>query len=197
MKIYCAGPLFNTKEREEMEELADVIRQNAFDVFLPQREGLKFYDMLSYMMRLDFDAREAKNILKKAIFCLDAYEVVVDCDAVLVNLNGRIPDEGAVVEGAWSWILGKPTLLFKNDVRTVLDGEDNPLVEGLGNFVYITNIDQLPEVLKSLSEIHEVRDTDLASFPKRIKQILDKGEKIADWLKGDRDINVLISIVRS
>lgn len=197
IKIYCAGPIFNTKEREEMEEIANVLRQNAFDVFLPHKDGLKFYDMLSHMVDLGFESEGAKNILKRAIFCLDSYEVVKDCNAVIINLNGRVPDEGAIVEGAWSWILGKPTFLYKNDVRTILDGEDNPLVEGLGNFIYINKIDQLPEVLKSFFNTHKIQDVDIFYFPKHIRRILDKGKSIATWLKKERDIHELISIIES
>lgn len=195
IKIYCAGPIFNTKEREEMEEIAEILRQNGFDVFLPHKDGLKFYDMLSYMIRLGFENKKAKNILKRAIFYLDAYQVAEDCNAVLVNLNGRIPDEGAIVEGAWSWILGKPTFLFKNDVRTVLDGEDNPMVEGLGNFIYVRSVNQLREVLKTFFETYAMRNIDTPNFPRHIKQILEKGKRIATWLKGKRDIYALLSIV--
>jgi len=195
IKVYCAGPLFNSKEREEMDEIAEILRQNTFEVFLPHEDGLKFYDMLPYLIGLGFDSKRAKNLLKRAIFYLDAYEVVNDCNAVLVNLNGRIPDEGAIVEGAWSWILGKPTFLFKNDVRTVLDGEDNPLVEGLGGFIYIRDIEKLPDVIKTFFETHTIPEAKSLNFPGHIKQILDKGKSIATWLKGGREIDALISIV--
>ena len=33
-KIYCAGPLFNEKEKMEMLEIANVLEKNDFNVFL-------------------------------------------------------------------------------------------------------------------------------------------------------------------
>ena len=42
MKIYCAGPPFNDKEREEMQEIADELEAKNFDVFLPHRDGFEF-----------------------------------------------------------------------------------------------------------------------------------------------------------
>ncbi|MBM9519121.1 hypothetical protein JWG39_04725 [Desulforhopalus vacuolatus] len=45
IKIYCAGPLFNNKEREEMQEIADGLEANDFDVFLPHRDGFEFANL--------------------------------------------------------------------------------------------------------------------------------------------------------
>ena len=41
-KIYCAGPLFNPKEQEEMGQIASVLECKGYSVFLPQRDGLEF-----------------------------------------------------------------------------------------------------------------------------------------------------------
>lgn len=41
-KIYCAGPLFNDKEKEEMTEIAVALEESGFGVFLPHRDGFEF-----------------------------------------------------------------------------------------------------------------------------------------------------------
>ena len=50
MKIYCAGPLFNPKEQEEMQEIAHVLEQKGFTTFLAQRDGLLFEQLLPLLI---------------------------------------------------------------------------------------------------------------------------------------------------
>jgi nucleoside 2-deoxyribosyltransferase len=39
-----------------------------------------------------------RGIVNKAIFSLDTYQLLRQCDVVVANLNGRVPDEGTIVE---------------------------------------------------------------------------------------------------
>src|SRR5690606_31845838 len=45
-----------------------------------------------------------------------------------------VPDEGAVSEASMAWTLGKPLVAFKEAVRTMIAGRDNPLLVGLVAF---------------------------------------------------------------
>ncbi|OTP76147.1 Nucleoside 2-deoxyribosyltransferase [Caballeronia sordidicola] len=42
LRVYCAGPLFNARERAEMDSIASVLEQAGFSTFLPHRDGLEF-----------------------------------------------------------------------------------------------------------------------------------------------------------
>ena len=66
-KIYCAGPLFNPKEREEMQEIAEIVESCNVATFLPQRDGVKYADLIEKFRNNDLSNEEADKILKKVI----------------------------------------------------------------------------------------------------------------------------------
>lgn len=70
---------------------------------------------------------EASKVIDRSIFCLDVYKLLSWSDGVVINLNGRVPDEGTVVEAALAWHAGKPLVLYKNDSRAPFLGRDNPI----------------------------------------------------------------------
>ena len=133
-RVYCAGPLFNPKEREEMDDLARHLEAAGFDTFLPHRDGLELTRVMEFLIAKGVDPAVAGAITSKAVFALDVYQVLVRCAAIVVNLNGRVPDEGAVSEAAIAWSRGKPVVGYKTDSRSVFLGQDNPLVTGLFDF---------------------------------------------------------------
>ena len=130
-RVYCAGPLFNAKEQEEMRELAEALEAAGYATFLPQRYGLELTKVVEVLVERGMAPRLASEVTAKAIFALDVFQVVEQCDAIVVNLNGRVPDEGAVSEAAIAWCSGKVTVGYKCDSRSVFLGQDNPLVTGL------------------------------------------------------------------
>lgn len=134
MKVYCAGPLFNTKEREEMAQMAACLAEAGYDTFLPQRDGLELTKCVELLLAKGLRADEANGLMARAIFALDVYQVLHGCDLVVVNLNGRVPDEGAVSEVAMAWARGKIVIGYKADSRSAFHGQDNPLVTGLFDF---------------------------------------------------------------
>lgn len=133
MKIYCAGPLFNGKEREEMLEIAQHLESSGYDVFLPHRDGLELSQVAMGLIDEGMQQESANELLAKVIFHVDTFQVS-DCDGLVLNMNGRVPDEGAMVEAGIAWSLGKPVVIYKNDARSVIMGIDNPLVLGLSGF---------------------------------------------------------------
>ena len=156
-RVYCAGPLFNAKEREQMQELADRLKEADFDTFLPQRDGLELTSVVEALVEKGrMDAKRATDLVSKAIFALDVYQVVRECDAIIVNLNGRVPDEGAVSEAAIAWCFGKALAAFKADSRSVFLGQDNPLVTGLFDFrIHDTCEGAVAQIKRALHEMSD------------------------------------------
>lgn len=148
-KIYCAGPLFNNKEKEEMKEIADALEKNAYRVFLPQRDGFEFANLFATFEEIGISKKKARFLLNKAIFTLDVYEIL-ESDGLVLNINGRVPDEGAMVEAGIAWNAGKQIVLYKNDARTLLDGNDNPLLLGLSDFRTINILNEIPKEFDNL-----------------------------------------------
>lgn len=123
--------------------------------------------------------------LQQAIFSLDVYQLVSCCDAVVINMDGRVPDGGSVAEIAVAFAAGKPTLIYKNDPITLMNGADNPMILGLG-YTWRTTADvsQIPIDLKALLEQFE-KDFGSApppTFNAHIQSVLAMGEAVQKLL---------------
>jgi hypothetical protein len=122
----------------------------------------------------------AQWMARQAIFALDVYQVLVSCEGTVVNLNGRVPDEGAVVEGAMAWTVGKAVVLFKDDARSKIDGLDNPLVAGLGAFRLVSRSEELPRAMtRALSE-HPALPLRVESLPVTTRQVAERGQRLIE-----------------
>lgn len=179
-RIYCAGPLFNPSERAEMEMLAEAIELGGFKTFLPHRDGFVFGAIVPDLVRAGYTLDVAQWMARQAIFALDVQQVLLECDGTVVNLNGRVPDEGAVVEGAIAWTAGKPVVLFKDDARSKIDGLDNPLVAGLGGFRLVSRSEDLARALTRALTEHPPEKLQVDTLPATIRQAVERGQRLSD-----------------
>lgn len=186
-KIYCAGPLFNTKEKEEMQEIAATLEASGFEVFLPHRDGFEFSNLWEVFNELGI--KDINNILNKAIFTLDVFQVL-DSDGLVLNINGRVPDEGAMVEAGIAWNSGRKVVIYKNDTRSLINGNDNPLVLGLSNFITVNEIQKIPEVFDELF-LEEYKGKDIIIDNSNLKIVYDKGLEISSLVKNIRERKAL------
>lgn len=182
-KVYCAGPLFNNKEQEEMKELSDVLEHSGYRTFLPQRDGLELAKISNYLYEFIDNQEDVNKILEKAIFCLDIYQVITS-DALVLNMNGRVPDEGAMVEAGVAWAYDKPVVIYKNDFRSFINGTDNPMILGLASFQKVTSIKDIPGKLNSLI-INNQKNDNLKKIKKEDAIVI--GERIADFISDCKD----------
>ncbi|MCH8044185.1 MAG: nucleoside 2-deoxyribosyltransferase [Planctomycetes bacterium] len=177
-RVYCAGPLFCQAERQEMEQIAGLLRREGFEPFLPHADGMEFARVLPSLERRGFSLEQSGRLLHEAIFALDTYQVIVDCGSLVFNMNGRVPDEGAVAEMTMAWMLGKPLVLYKDDVRSTIAGRDNPLIVGQARFATVERIEELP---RRLAE--QIADLTLAvdwsvDCPPHVAQTVKTGEQL-------------------
>lgn len=186
-KIYCAGPLFNRKEKEEMLEIAGLLEENDYDVFLPQRDGIEFAGLSQDLRKMDFTEKNINLLLSKAIFVLDVFQVL-DSHGLVLNINGRVPDEGAMVEAGIAWNAGKKIVIYKDDHRTLINGNDNPLVLGLSNFITVSHIAEIPDIFrKLLLNITDNGNNIIGNT--HLKVLYEKGAKIFYLTKNVQDKN--------
>jgi nucleoside 2-deoxyribosyltransferase len=179
-RIYCAGPLFNPSERAEMEMLAETLEQAGFETFLPHRDAFLFGAIVPDVVRAGYPLNVAQWMARQALFALDVYQVLVRCDGTVVNLNGRVPDEGAVVEGAMAWTAGKAVVLFKDDARSKIEGMDNPLVAGLGGFRVVSRSEELPRALTRALAEHPPEPLRVDSLPSLTRQVVERGQRLLE-----------------
>ncbi|KKK85960.1 hypothetical protein LCGC14_2768010, partial [marine sediment metagenome] len=136
---------------------------------------------------------EASELLCRAIFALDVYQVLCGCDMVVASLNGRVPDEGTVSEVAMAWARGRPVVGYKSDSRSLLGGEDNPLLTGLFDFHLCGTLEEAVDGACAFREDIEKgkrfsvkREEDLAfsvALGKRIWERLQENEDLREVVK--------------
>jgi len=189
--------LFNEKEREGMQELASHLERASFATFLPQKDGLELTTCMDRLVEMGYSAEDAAKMMSEAIFALDVYQVLEACDAVVANLNGRVPDEGAVSEVAMAWARGKVVVGYKADGRSVFAGQDNPLVAGLFKFRLCKSLE---EVVLALRERLDDATSGPLACPQREEEISSHcqlGRDISEALVRDRDIGKVIDVMLS
>lgn len=194
VRVYCAGPLFNAKEQDEMRELADMLRRAGYDVFLPQEDGLELTKVVEALVAEGVEPNRASAVCARAIFALDVYQVIKECDAIVVNLNGRVPDEGAVSEAAIAWSNGKAVVGYKADSRSVFMGNDNPLVTGLFNFELCQTFDEVLLALKAELEKHSSDEGKVTARIDEIAEYLHLGGLI--WNAAHHDDDKVASVTQ-
>ena len=143
-RIYCSGPLFCAEEVGGMTAIAQTLEHAGYDTFLPHRDGLEPYVLRFGNSMLSGLVPGVRGGVDYAIFALDVFELVERCDAVVCNLNGRVPDEGMIVEAAIAYAVGKPVVLYKADSRAPFGGHDNAMLTALAQGGIENRIDHLP-----------------------------------------------------
>lgn len=128
-KVYFAAPLFCKAELDFNAHVADILRKNGHEVFLPQ-EGMTDGDHTS--------------IFKNDLANVDA------CDTILLVMDGRVPDEGASFELGYAYAKGKRCIGLKTDVRVSEKGGDNIMLEGALSYGIARSIPELIEMMEGM-----------------------------------------------
>ena len=167
-----------------MNAIARVLEQAGFGTFVPHRDGLERFVMGLVNTPLNNNILGARDTIDAAIFALDCFQIIKRCDYFVLNMNGRVPDEGAVAEAGIAFAAGKPLVIYKNDRRSVFKGVDNSMITGLSIIKPVNDIQKLPEALR-----HAERKMNISVAEKRppltenVERIARTGEKIWHVLK--------------
>ena len=182
-RVYCAGPFFCGEEQALMAEMAKVIESGGHETYLAQRDGIESRQTLTALERYAGGSDRAVGVLHRLVFSLDIYHLLEWADVVVANLNGRVPDEGTVVEAALAWHAQKPLVYFKNDWRAPFQGRDNLMLTCLTQGHYEDSLNALP------SRIHEQLGRgkrDLRAeieFGLQLKSELLDASRLAGWIE--------------
>lgn len=161
-----------------MESIARTLEALGHATFLPHRDGLELSRLESRLHEHGLSPIDASKMIDRSIFCLDVYQLLSWSDGVVINLNGRVPDEGTVVEAALAWHAGKPLVLYKNDSRAPFLGRDNPMLTGLGNYQIVRRIDELGDALETQLTTEQ---------ESRRAKIMNLGARLADARRINHD----------
>ncbi len=178
-RIYCAGPMFSPAEKTEQCEIGLMLEEAGFEIFLPQRDGLELKAVMQYIEtpKLAPMVLLYTPILRHAVFALDIFMVVEWCHGIVFNMNGRVPDEGGVVEATAAFLTGKAVVLYKETPVSFILGDDNPMVDGLGyKFWNVERREDIAaEVRRSLERTAPMSDP---CIPAQVQEHLDLGRRI-------------------
>jgi nucleoside 2-deoxyribosyltransferase len=105
MKIYLAGPLFTTAEREFNARIAARLRQLGHEIWLPQES-------------------EQRSMSAQQIFATDV-QGIDWAEVVVANMDGPDPDSGTCWECGYAY-RKKPIVVFRTDFRAVDERKDAP-----------------------------------------------------------------------
>ena len=100
MRIYLAGPLFSTAERDFNAALTRALRRRGHEVWLPQEHEQR--------------SQTARQIFVKDVEGIDWAE------AVVANMDGPDPDSGTCWECGYAY-RKKPVVVFRSDFRIEVD----------------------------------------------------------------------------
>jgi hypothetical protein len=178
-----------------MEILAEALEQGGFKTFLPHRDGFLYGAIVPDLAKAGYPLEVAQWLARQAIFALDVYQVLAMCAGMVVNLNGRVPDEGAVAEGAMAWTAGKAVVLFKDDERSKIDGLDNPLVAGLGGFRLVNHCEEVPRALARALEEHPPAPGHVDSLPPKTHRIVEQGQRLFESYRADNSTALVRCII--
>lgn len=140
--IYLAAPLFSEAEVKFNAELASQL-ETWCDVFLPQRDGGLFSELLK-------DGIDP-SLAKRRIFEVDM-GAIRKCTIFVMVLDGRTIDEGAAFELGLAFSLDKICIGLQTDPRRILPAGNNPMIECALGEIFGT-ITELVDGVKKLAQI--------------------------------------------
>lgn len=121
-RIYLAGPMFSESELTYNRLLRDRLAPLGVEAVLPQDEA---FDVDGERL----GDRAYRDRLTAEIFEADL-RLLESCDALVIVLDGRVPDEGACVELGYAYAKGIPCFGYKTDTRVSELGGDNAMICG-------------------------------------------------------------------
>ena len=178
-RIYCSGPLFCAEEVGGMSAIAKVLEDAGFQTFLPHRDGIEGYVMRFSNTSLLSTIAQIRTRIDYAIFSLDVYELIERCSAAVCNLNGRVPDEGMIVEAALAYAAGKPLVLFKADARAPFGGYDNSMLTSLVHGKIVRRLNALPSAVKHVLS----QEKDSVPLSSALKKAVSYGKRITSAME--------------
>jgi len=159
--------------------LARTLEEAGFGTFLPQRDGLERFVLGLLNTPLSADILGMRGRIDRAIFALDVFQIVERCGCFVLNMNGRVPDEGAVAEAGIAFAAGKPVVIYKNDYRSVFRGRDNSMLTGLSALEPVGLLKDIPPALRHAARIAEgINAGSRPVYPDALSRIVRQGRRI-------------------
>ena len=179
--IYCSGPMFSPGDKSDQLAVATALEKAGYTTYLPQRDGLEIGKMMDLLKKPIIEATfftKAVMLVQKAGFTMDVYQLLAGCRAVVFNMNGRVPDEGSVMEAATAFGAGMPIVIYKDTPITAMGNFDNCMLQGLSQtWTYAESYDAIAPLLAD--QIARVEASGYTyTPPPTLQAYIDKGAEV-------------------
>jgi hypothetical protein len=189
--------MFSAGDKAEQTGLARELKKAGFACHVPQDDGIEVAAVMDLLNdpSLHGDAMLEPLVLQRcvvwvtrAVVALDVFQVTGGCQCTVLNIDGRVPDEGAVVEATLAWAAGRPVVTYKTTSISELGGNNNPMIGVIGSWGVVPSdplgvVSAVKAALKSAAAAAPA-----TALPADVQQLVKLGRVISD-IRGKPPLN--------
>ena len=157
--IFISGPMFSPADLWEGKKIQAALVQGGFETYWAPEDGIEderlIKNLQSPLMALTYYQKVAL-LVQKLGWTLDIYMATAGCDGMVMDMNGRVPDGGSIVEAANAYACGMPLVLYKETSITMWGPFDNPMIAALTKDWH--PVDTVDKIVPALNEAIEAKD---------------------------------------
>jgi nucleoside 2-deoxyribosyltransferase len=189
-RVYLSGPMFSAGDKMEQNDLATALEAGGFECHVPQNNGI---EVASVMQLLNDPSLHGDKMLEplvldrcivwvtRTVVALDVYQVVEGCQCTVLNIDGRVPDEGSLVEATLAWSAGRPVVPYKTTSISELDGNNNPMIGVISRWAPVSSdpggvAAAVKVAVKSAAAVPPLA----TAPPLDVQQLIDLGRVVSD-----------------
>jgi len=180
--VYISGPMFSIGDKWEQDQIAAALESHGCKTYLPPRDGIEVGQLMALLNDPNISTDVAQMglaIVRRCVFALDMYQLIERCTCAVFNVDGRVPDEGSVVETAAAYAAGKPIVTFKSTPISFIAGQDNPMVDGLSyTWLNCSKLEDIADALKRIIKLLSIGSYHFKQPPK-LALVIDLGRDIS------------------
>ena len=189
-RVYLSGPMFSAGDKMEQQALATALEAGGFECHVPQNNGI---EVANVMQLLNDPSLHGGKMLEplvldrcivwvtRTVAALDVFQVVEGCQCTVLNIDGRVPDEGSLVEATLAWYAGHPVVPYKTTSISELGGNNNPMIGVISGWAPVSSdaAGVLAAVKASMRSVVASRQP-VTTPPLDVQQLIDLGRVISD-----------------
>lgn len=152
-RVYVSGAFYNNGEIYSQRTLVQTLESYGFETFFPHRDGLKIAQLVQRYRQQGMSEVKASQWAAQDDFNYNVYQLYL-CDALVSNTQGPEPDGRTASEAALAAAMGKPIILYSDDVRSIgLCNLINPFYDTLKTVPMINNVNYLNESVRQALQL--------------------------------------------
>jgi nucleoside 2-deoxyribosyltransferase len=198
-RVYLSGPMFSDGDKAEQQALADALKGAGYTCHLPQRDGIEvgtvmqlLNDPANHMVGQMLEPVVLERCVAwvtRTVVALDVFQVVEGCEVTVLNIDGRVPDEGSLVEATLAWYAGHPVLPYKTTSISELDGNNNPMIGVISGWATVSSTPaEVVAAVKAAVKSGAAGRRPVTTPPLDVEQLIELG-RVISGIRARRSLN--------